>query len=125
MIRGIGMDIVKVERMERAIVRHGSHIRNRIFTRGEQEYCAGKADPHECYAARFAVKEAVFKALGRGWSECGGYTSVEVVSGELGKPDVLLHGRAATFAERLGVSRIFVTITHDGGISAATVVLEG
>jgi holo-[acyl-carrier protein] synthase len=125
MILGIGMDIVKVERMERAIARHGDHFRNRVFTAGEREYCERHVLPWQSYAARFAVKEAVFKALGRGWSACGGYPSVEVVRDEHGKPGVILHGKAAEFAERLGVSRVFVTITHDAGISAAVAIMEG
>lgn len=125
MIIGIGMDIARVDRMERAILRHGDHFRNRVFTPGEQAYCSRKAFPYESYAARFAVKEAVFKALGHGWTECGGYTSVEVVSGAHGKPDVTLHGHAREFADRLGVARVFVTITHDAGLAAAVAVLEG
>jgi holo-[acyl-carrier protein] synthase len=124
MIIGIGMDIVKVERMERAIARYGDHFRNRVFTAGEQEYCDRHAQPWESYAARFAVKEAVFKALGHGWSACGGYTAVEVVRDERGKPGVLLWKKAAEFAEQLGVSKILVTITHDAGISAAVAILE-
>ncbi len=124
MIVGIGMDIVKVERMERAIDRHGDHLKKRVFTAGEQEYCDRHAMPWESYAARFAVKEAVFKALGRGWSACGGYTAVEVIRDEHGKPGALLHRKAAEFAEQLGVARIWVTITHDAGISAAVAILE-
>jgi len=119
------MDIAQVERMEQSIIRHGERFKNRVFTRGEQEYCARKQYPYESYAARFAVKEAVFKALGRGWSECGGYASVEVVSRERGRPDVELHGNSRRFAEELGVRRIFITITHDAGISAAVAILEG
>ncbi len=125
MIIGIGMDISQVERMERAISRRGSRFRNRVFTPGEQAYCDRKSYPYESYAARFAVKEAAFKALGHGWSECGGYTSVEVASMESGKPGIVLHGLAREFAEHLGVRNLFVTITHDAGISAAVVILEG
>jgi holo-[acyl-carrier protein] synthase len=124
MIIGVGMDIVKVERMERAIVHYGARFKNRVFTAGEQAYCDRHTSPWESYAARFAVKEAVFKALGWGWSACGGYTSVEVARGEYGQPGVKLHGNAAEFAEQNGVSRIFVTITHDAGISAAVAILE-
>lgn len=125
MIVGIGMDIAQVERMERAIGRRGVRFKDRVFTPGEQAYCDRKSYPWESYAARFAVKEAAFKALGHGWSECGGYTSVEVVSEKSGKPGIALHGRARDFAERLGVKNLFVTITHDAGLSAAVVVLEG
>ena len=124
MIIGIGMDIVKVERMEAAIARFGNHLKNRVFSPREQEYCDRHVMPGESYAARFAVKEAVFKALGRGWTTCGGYTAVEVGRDETGKPEVILHKKAAEFSEQLGVSRIFVTISHDAGISAAIAILE-
>lgn len=123
-IIGIGMDIVNVERMERAIAHYGARFKNRVFTAGEQAYCDRHVAPWESYAARFAVKEAVFKALGRGCSACGGYTSVEVESGEHGQPVVQLHDNAAMFAGQYGVSRIFVTITHDAGLSAAVAILE-
>ncbi|MHB9028286.1 MAG: holo-ACP synthase [Candidatus Latescibacterota bacterium] len=125
MIIGIGMDIAKVERMEQAMLRHGERFRNRVFTPGEQAYCSRKHYPYESYAARFAVKEAVFKALGRGWSQCGGYTSIEVVSSTSGKPEVAFHGKAKLLAEQLGVRRAFITITHDAGLSAAVAILEG
>lgn len=125
MILGIGMDIARVERMERAVLRHGARFLNRVFTPGEREYCSRKHIPYERYAARFAVKEAAFKALGHGWTECGGYSSVETVSGASGEPGVILHGKAGKLAASLGVKRIFVTITHDAGVAAAVVVLEG
>lgn len=124
MIIGIGMDVAKVERMEQVMLRYGDRFRNRVFTPGEQAYCSRKHYPYESYAARFAVKEAVFKALGHGWSQCGGYTSIEVVSGETGKPEVLFHGKARILAEHLGVRRAFISITHDAGISAAVAILE-
>ena len=124
MIIGIGMDIVKVERIEKAITRYGDRFKNKIFNIVEREYCERQSQSGASYAARFAVKEAVFKALGRGCYDCGGYTSVEVGPDERGKPEVFLHSKAAEFSEQLGVSRIFVTITHDAGISAAVVIME-
>ena len=66
----------------------------------------------------------MFKALGRGWGECG-FTAVEVVSDSRGKPGILLHDSAKIFAEELGVKRIFLSMTHESGVSAAVVILEG
>ncbi|MBN1293772.1 MAG: holo-ACP synthase [Candidatus Latescibacteria bacterium] len=124
MIIGIGIDIMKVERIKDAINRHGSRFINRVFTLGEQEYCDGKKNNYESLAARFSVKEAAFKALGRGWDECGGFTSVEVVSEPNRRPVVVFHGRAEQFAENLDVKNVLTSITHDSGISAAVVILE-
>ena len=124
MIIGIGIDILKVERIEKAIERHGTRFTDRIFTHGEQEYCSMKKNCFESLAARFSVKEAAFKALGRGWYTCG-FTSVEVVSDSNRRPGIVFHGKARKIADSLHVKNAFVTITHDSGIAAAVVVLEG
>ena len=124
MIIGIGIDIVRTERIEQIIVLHGERFINRVFTAGEREYCSGKTMKYESYAARFSAKEALFKAFGRGWAECG-FTAVEVVSDNRGKPGIILHDSAKVIAEELGVNRIFLSVTHDTGVSAAVVILEG
>ena len=124
MICGIGIDISQVERIRRAHERFGERFLDRIYTTVEQAYCFRKKYPYESLAARFAVKEAAFKALGHGWSACGGYRSVEVVNEPSGCPTLRFYGKARMIADTLAVSRSFVTITHDGGISAAVVVLE-
>jgi holo-[acyl-carrier protein] synthase len=123
LIIGIGIDSIRTERMERIIVLHGERFINRIFTSGEQAYCSGKTMKYESYAVRFSAKEAMFKALGRGWGECG-FTGVEVVSDWRGKPGILLHGCTKIIAEELGVNRIFLSLTHDKWISSAVVILE-
>lgn len=125
MILGVGIDIVHVERIKKAIERYGKRFIDRIFTEKEQAYCSEKANPFESYAARFAVKEAVFKALGKGWAECGGFTSVEVINDKLGRPEVVFNGKAGQFAESITSANVFVSITHDAGVTAAVVVLEG
>ena len=125
MIIGIGIDIIKSDRIRAAVERRGGRFLDRVYTPGEQAYCARKSDGTYSLAARFAVKEAAFKALGSGWSAGGGFLKVEVVNNPAGKPDVVLHGRAKAIAEELGVKSILTSITHDAGISAAVVVLEG
>jgi len=125
MIQGIGIDILRVERIRESVIRFGNRFLCRVFTDSERRYCEAKSRPYESYAARFAVKEAAFNALGRGWDECGGFTSVEVVSDDFSRPSVVFHGKAAAFARELGITSAHVSITHDGGISAAVVVIEG
>ena len=124
MIIGIGIDIVNVDRIKSSIERFGHHFLRRVYTSEEQRYCNGKSSSAESYAAGFAVKEAAFKALGRGWDECGGFTSVEVVSDSNNRPSVVFHGRAKEIYRRLAVSSEFVSISHDSGMAAAVVVLE-
>ncbi|MCE5249837.1 holo-ACP synthase [bacterium] len=124
MIAGIGIDILRADRIRSAIERYGERFTRRVFTCTELEYCRSKKNAYESLAARFAVKEAAFKALGRGWDECGGFTAVEVVTGNGGRPEIVFCGKARKIADSIGVSRAFVTITHDSGISAAVVILE-
>ena len=124
MISGIGIDILKVDRIRQAIDHHGKRFTDRVFTPGEQKYCASKRNAYESLAARFSVKEAAFKSLGRGWDECGGFKSVEVVSDDKNRPSVVFHGRAKQFAKNLNIRNIFVSITHHAGLSAAVVILE-
>ena len=124
MILGLGIDILRVDRIKQSIDRHGKRFTDRVFTVGEQDYCASKSNSFESLAARFSVKEAVFKALGRGWDVCGGFSAVEVVSDAYNRPGIVFHGKAKEIAEDLGVVNIFVSITHHAGISAAVVILE-
>jgi holo-[acyl-carrier protein] synthase len=94
----------------------------RCFTPAERAYCDAARDRATRYAARFAAKEAASKALG---APAGiAFTDVEVVRGQ-GAPALVLAGVAADAAARLGVRRALVTLTHDGGVAAAVVVLEG
>ena len=124
MILGVGIDIVQIGRIKKAIELYGERFKNRIFTKREQVYCSGKAYSFESYAARFAVKEAVFKALGKRWDQCGGYTSVEVINDEYRRPHIVFHDQAEEFTGSSEVKNVFVSITHDADISAAVVVLE-
>ncbi len=125
MILGIGMDIVETDRIERATSRLGERFLSRIYTPSEKRYCFGKVAPWKSLAARFAAKEAAFKAFGRGWPDCGGYASIEVRMDELGRPGLVFYGKARMIADDLGVRNVLVSLTHDGGYAAASVILEG
>jgi holo-[acyl-carrier protein] synthase len=124
MVLGVGIDMVEISRVERAAERFGERFLRRTFTPGEREHCARKNRAWESFAARFAVKEAAFKALGAGWAECGGFLSVEVVSDAEGRPGVVFHGAASRIARTRGVAGAHVSITHDSGFAAAVVILE-
>lgn len=124
MICGIGIDIVRVDRIEQAMARYGGRFADRVFTHSERSYCLSHKRTAESFAARFAVKEAAFKALGRGWDECGGFTSVEVLRAPSGRPSVAFSGSAERFFLDMGAVSAYVSITHDAGLAAAVVILE-
>jgi holo-[acyl-carrier protein] synthase len=125
MIRGLGIDIMQVSRMEDAVRRHGERFLKRIFTESELAYCGRHRDPGRHYAARFAAKEAAMKALGTGWSAAVGWKTIEVVNLPSGQPTLRLSGAALERARALGATMALVSITHDAGFSQACVLLEG
>jgi holo-[acyl-carrier protein] synthase len=121
---GIGVDLVDVDRFARAVSRHGDRFLDRVFLDAERRACASRADRDAALAARFAAKEAGLKALGTGWSGGLAFRHVEVEGGG-GQPPVLrLHGPAAERARRLGVGRTHLSLSHDGGMAVALVILE-
>ncbi len=123
MIVGIGMDVVEVARVARLLEQASAgRFLARCFTPSEQAYCDAHGDRATRYAARFAAKEAVMKALG---APAGiRWTDIEVERAE-GAPAVRLWGAAERAARDRRVGAIHLTLTHDGGIAAATAVLEG
>jgi len=125
MVYGIGIDLVRISRIEQMIHRWGPRFLQRTFTPGEIEYCSDKAFKSQHYAARFAVKEAVFKALGTGWSKGVTWHDVEVFNNERGRPEVKLHGRCQELAAKLEVKRILISISHDQDYAIAQALIEG
>lgn len=125
MIIGIGIDLVEVERVRGLLQRRPERAKARLFTKSEARHCGTSRDPAESYAARFAAKEALFKALGTGWAGGAMWTDVEVLVDARGAPRLLLHGETARIAERRGLRRAHVTLTHTEGVAAAFVILEG
>lgn len=125
MIVGIGLDQVEIARVARMIERHGARALDRLFTEGEQAYAAVRGEPARHLAARFAAKEAGYKALqGDAGARAIGWRDIEVVSAPDGRPSLQLHGLAAAVAARLGVTRAWVSLTHDVHTAAAVVVVE-
>jgi holo-[acyl-carrier protein] synthase len=126
MIVGLGADVVEVARVQLLLARHGARARSRLFTAVEVAYAERRPVPARHYAARFAAKEAAFKALaGSPLARRIGWQDVEVVNDGDGRPTLRLYGPAADRAAELGIRRTWVTLTHTDAVAAATVVLEG
>ena len=125
MIRGIGVDIVKVDRIEKAVERWGYRFLKRIFTPAEIERCQKRARPAQCLALRFAAKEAFAKALGLGMRKGLRWRDIEVVHDNFGKPDLLLHNQAQRLLEAVEASRTWLSLSDERESAIAVVVLEG
>jgi len=124
MIVGLGIDIAEPDRLRAAVERYGRRFLERIFTPKEIAYCERKRNKWERYAARFAAKEAAFKALGTGWRRGVRWRDVEVTNLPSGQPTLALTGEAEKFARRLGVSQIAVSLTHSDQFVLAQVIFE-
>ncbi|MBI3622152.1 MAG: holo-ACP synthase [Nitrospirae bacterium] len=122
-ILGIGADIVKRARIESAIKRWGRRFTDRIFTPREQTYCFKFRDPSLHLAGRFAVKEALFKALGTGWSRGVAWKEIETTNAPSGRPQVAVTGRVKALLKEQGGGEIFVTISHDTDYSIGQVMI--
>ena len=116
---GVGVDVVEIDRFSAALERR-PRIAERCFTPAEAAYCASRAFPPQHFAARFAAKEAVGKALGIGMTR---WREVEVARGP-GAPSIVLHGRYAERAAQLGVDRVHVSLTHGRDSAVAFAVAE-
>ena len=115
----VGVDLIEIERIRRALERHGETFAARCFTEAERAYCDAKPNPPQHYAGRFAAKEAVGKALG-----CGVYfTWKEIEIRGRPKPGVFLSGRTAAWAERVAAGRIELSMTHSRELAAAVAVV--
>jgi holo-[acyl-carrier protein] synthase len=121
----LGIDLVHVARL-RAAIEENPRFEEAVFTEGERAYCRRRADPFPHFAARFAAKEAVLKALGRGLSAegpDGALLEIEVVRGE-GPPRLRLFGRVLRLAERLGPYEPAISLSHSEDLAVASVVLS-
>ena len=124
MIVGLGVDIAEVRRIQAAIKRRGAPFLRRVFTPMEIEYCERFKNKFERYAGRFAAKEATMKALGTGWSRGVRWVDIEVVREVSGRPTIVLAGEAGKIADRLGVKRMSLSITHTEEQALAQVIFE-
>ena len=124
-VRGIGVDICRVERIAASLERFGDRMRKRLFTPDELAYCERHKDPLPHLAARFAAKEATSKALGTGMAGGVGWTQIEVLQPGGRVPELRLSGVALERFTAMGANRSHLTLSHDGGMAVACVVLEG
>ena len=116
----VGVDLIEIERVRRALDRYPS-FRERCFTEAERRYCDSRPNPAQHYAARFAGKEAVGKAIGFGVARAFAWRDVEIAGRP--KPDVRLSGRVAVWAERAGAVRLDLSMTHSRELAAAVCVV--
>jgi len=124
MIYGIGVDIIKIERFERALERWGNRLCERVFTPQEQSICQNKAYPGRHLALRFAAKEALLKALGIGMFQGVAWNEIEIVNDSLGRPCMNVEGAAKRICQEKGIQEIFVSISHEHDYGVAHVILE-
>jgi holo-[acyl-carrier protein] synthase len=116
----VGLDVIEIERVAGALARYES-FRERCFTEAERHYCDSRPNPAQHYAARFAGKEAVGKALGFGVARAFAWKDVEIAGRP--KPDVSLSGRVAAWAARVGAGPIDLSMTHSRELAAAVCVV--
>jgi holo-[acyl-carrier protein] synthase len=117
-----GVDIIEVGRIRTAIERHGDRFYQRICTASEAAYCLGMRDSAPFFAARFAAKEAVSKALGTGIGAQCGWLDIEVRRKATGEPFIVMHGIGAETAKRLGIARILVSLSHTENYAVAQAI---
>jgi len=125
LIFGIGIDIIEVARIEKQISGESNSFVKRVFTTKEIDYCEKKIrNKAQNYAARFAAKEAFFKAIGTGWRDGLSWQEIEIENDELGKPGLVLSGKSKKLVKDHKISKIHVSLSHIKEIAVAVVILE-
>jgi holo-[acyl-carrier protein] synthase len=124
MIIGVGIDNVQTKRMKEMLLKWADRVEDRVFDGAELEYSKSKGETHLHLAARFAAKEALFKALGKGLSDGMTWNDVTVLNDESGKPYINLRKRAKEIAGEMDVSTIHLSLSHTDDCAIAVVILE-
>lgn len=119
MTRGLGNDIIEINRIKTSIDRHGLHFLNRLFTQREQDYCYRFQDPSPHFAGRFAAKEAIAKALGIGFGSQLSWLDIEILNDDLGKPVVFL---SEELQNRFQNPKLLVAISHSSTFATAVAI---
>ena len=123
MIKGIGSDIVEIKTIEKSILQ-SKRFKERVYTNNEIEYCENKPRKFQHYAARFAAKEAVMKALGTGWDKGIQWKHIEVFNEPNGKPLIHLIYKANELARANMVNYIFLSLSHCETYATAFVIIQ-
>lgn len=124
-IIGHGIDLVDVERIDRSLTEYADRFRDRVFTKLESDYCGDSRRPAPHFAARFAAKEAVLKAIGTGWRSGIAWTDIEVVNGPSGAPSIRLSGQANLIAQSLGITNWLISLSHTSTTAMASAIAVG
>ncbi|MGQ9798123.1 MAG: holo-ACP synthase [Ignavibacterium sp.] len=123
MVIGIGIDIIEIERIKKSIDRFGEHFINKIFTENEIKYCSSKYNKYQHYAARFAAKEAVYKALASSWQPIASWKSMEIVNEQSGIPKLVTFGKLREFLS--DDKEIKISISHsDNYVTSVAIVYK-
>ena len=122
-IVGIGLDLVKIARIQALAERWQDRFLHRIYTDAERRTCLERASPYASLAGRFAAKEAVLKALGTGWSEGLSWHDIQILNDGRGRPVVSVHGKADALVRLAGVTHIHVSLSHDSEYAVAQAIL--
>jgi len=128
MIVSVGVDLIEVARVQRALedAKVGRRFRDRVYTEKEIDYCEGKGrGKYESYAGRFAAKEAVMKALGRGWGSQVSWLDIEVLPTLGGRPELYLRNKTSVYAQELGIQSFSLSISHTKQLAVAYVIAQG
>ena len=121
MVKGIGVDIIEIDRIQKSIDELGEHFLQKIFTAQEIAYCSAKPTAVQHFAARFAAKEALSKAFSTGWTGEFRWKDVEVTNETSGKPRIELHGK---LYDALAHCSVLVSLSHSASHVVAMVVIE-
>ena len=120
---GVGIDQIEVSRIRDSVKRHGNAFLNKVFTPEEQNSCMARSDPAPCLAARFALKEAVSKALGTGIGKEFGWLDVEVKKEENGKPLAHFSAHGLKAMNHIGAGSALISLSHLENVASAVTVL--
>lgn len=121
MIKGLGIDLIEIERIEQAHSEHGDAFLKRLFTEKEQQYCLKQTNPYPRFAGRFAAKEAIAKALGFGFGEQVSWKDIEILPDPEGKP--IAHF-SEKLSKRFGNPQILVSISHAKSSATAIAIWQ-
>lgn len=125
MIVGLGVDLIEIERVKNAHLKHGDRFIKRLYTGAEADYCLRKKDPYPSLAGRFAAKEAVIKAFSHGFGGRWKWTHIEVTRELSGKPSLRFTGIMEKLRVERNINQVHLTIAHSKRDATAVVILEG
>ena len=123
MIFGIGIDLIEVERIAEKIGKKAG-FRELVFSQSEIDYCEPMTNKYEHYAARFAAKEAFFKAIGTGWRDGTAFNEIEIINNEMGKPEISFLGKTAASIAEMKFGKVSVSLSHLKTMASAIVIIE-